>query len=92
MNSMNTVTFIKSFNKGQITVPKKMRQALDLSDEFWLKLSLDADQKKIIVEPMYEEKISGEEYLKKIQKIKGGWFNLQDAALIRKEIAKRPTS
>lgn len=52
---MNTqVRYVKSFSKGQITIPKEFRDAFGIGDDFWLKLSLKED--KLIAEPVKEEK------------------------------------
>lgn len=50
---MNNVRFVKSFSKGQITIPKEIRDALGIMNEFWLKLSLENG--KIIAEPIEKE-------------------------------------
>ena len=40
--------FVKSFSKGQITIPKEFRDAFGVGNDFWLKLSLE--QGKIVGE------------------------------------------
>lgn len=47
---MNGLTFIKSFSKRQITIPKDLRERFGLGDKFWLKLYIQQD--KIILEPV----------------------------------------
>ncbi len=68
---MNTVRFVKSFSKGQITIPKEFRDTFGMGDDFWLKLSLQAD--KIIAEPINNGKKDIPEYRKKLLNIKGVW-------------------
>lgn len=50
---MDTVRFIKSFSKGQITIPKEFREFFGIGDEFWLKLHI-ADG-KLIAEPVEQK-------------------------------------
>jgi AbrB family looped-hinge helix DNA binding protein len=52
---MNTVGYVKSFSKGQITIPKEVREVLGIGDEFWLKLSIENG--KIVAEPVEREKL-----------------------------------
>jgi len=80
--SMDTVHYIKSFSKGQITIPKKIRDKLGLGDEFWLKLVLEHG--KIIVEPM-KTKQDRKAYIKKVLSIKGDWFNIAEYKKMREE-------
>ncbi|HVF69634.1 MAG TPA: AbrB/MazE/SpoVT family DNA-binding domain-containing protein [Xanthomonadales bacterium] len=54
MNNQPQTRYIKSFSKGQITIPKEFRDAFGIGDEFWMKLS--AQDGKIVVEPVKEEK------------------------------------
>ncbi|EKD95529.1 MAG: hypothetical protein ACD_24C00459G0009 [uncultured bacterium] len=65
--------YIKSFSKGQITVPKEFREVLGLSDEFWLKLYIKDE--KIIAEPV--ERNSGKQtsYLDTLKEVDTSWFD-----------------
>lgn len=54
---MNTVRYIKSFSKGQITIPKEFRDKFGIGDEFWLKLSVQ--DRKMLLEPVDEKKEMG---------------------------------
>lgn len=83
---MNTTAFIKSFSKGQITIPKKIREAVGLGEDFWLKVTVD--QGKIIAEPVKSEGNS-QEYLQRLLSIKGEWFSESELAENRQEIEKR---
>lgn len=70
MNTTNTVKYIKSFSKGQITIPKDFRDFLGMDHEFWLKLYIDHG--RIIAEPMQSkvDKKSKETYRKTLRSIK----------------------
>ena len=80
---MNTVRFVKSFSRGQITIPKDIRDWLGISEEFWLKLSVQ--EGKIIAEPA-EEKTNKSVYAKKLLKLKGDWLNLAEIEKNRNQI------
>ena len=86
---MDHIKFIKSFSKGQITIPKEFRHALGLKDESWFQLTLD--QGKIIAEPMYKPP-NQNTYLSKLKKMKTNWFTKDCVREIkegRKEVEKR---
>lgn len=84
---MSTVRYVKSFSKGQITIPKEFRDMLGFTSEFWLRLSLG--ENKIVAEPVEEKKMSREEWRKKILSIKGTWFDIDDYKKIRKEVEEK---
>ncbi len=85
---MNTVRFVKSFSKGQITIPKEIRASLSLTDEFWLKLY--TQNGRIIAEPIeFEKNVDKKEYLKKIMSIKGSWDLTNEIRRNREELEKR---
>ena len=50
---MNGQMFIKSFSKGQITIPKVFRDKLGIRDDFWLKMGIDGN--RLIAEPVSDE-------------------------------------
>lgn len=83
---MSTFRFVKSFSKGQITIPKEIREALGIVNEFWLKLSLENG--KIIAEPVEQER-NASAYAQKLLSIKGSWINPQEIAKNRKQIEKQ---
>lgn len=83
---MNTVRFVKSFSKGQITIPKEFRDAFGIKEEFWLKLSLV--ENKIVAEPVEKEKDKSD-YAKKLLQIKGDWFNPDEIKKNRAQIEKQ---
>jgi len=83
---MNTVRFVKSFSRGQITIPKDIRDWLGISEEFWLKLSVQ--EGKIIAE-LAEEKTNKSVYAKKLLKLKGDWLNLAEIEKNRNQIEKQ---
>lgn len=85
---MDTVRFVKSFSKGQITIPKDIREMLGIVNEFWLKLQVQNG--KIIAEPVENKpKLTKEEYAKMLLNIKGDWFSQKEHNKIRKEIEKK---
>ena len=89
---MNLPTsYIKSFSKGQITIPKRMRNALGVGDEFWLKLSFV--QGKMIAEPAEKNsRLDKAEFKKMLLNMKTDWFTEKDEAdykKIRSDIKKR---
>lgn len=92
---MNGVRFVKSFSKGQITIPKEMRDALGIVHEFWLKLSVQNG--KIIAEPVEKEKneetLNKTAYRKKLLALKQIFINplgiTKNRKQVEKQIAKR---
>lgn len=83
---MNTIRFVKSFSKGQITIPKDLRDALGIVNEFWLKLSIQNG--KIIAEPVEKEKDKSD-YAKRLLSIKGDWLNSNEIKKNRVHIEKQ---
>lgn len=83
---MNTVRFVKSFNKGQLTLPKQIRDYLGIGEEFWLRLYVKDG--KIIAEPIPEEK-DKDEYAKKLLNMKTDWFDIKEFKKNRKQIEKQ---
>lgn len=83
---MTTVRFVKSFSKGQITIPKEFRNAFGISNEFWLKLYIQNGT--IIAEPVEKER-NASDYLQKLQGIKGEWFSPREYEKTRKEVEER---
>ena len=81
---MDTVKYVKSFSKGQITIPKQFRDRLGLPDEAWIKLSLEG--RKIVAEPVEAKKINREEWREKILAIKGTWDLSDDIKKARAEV------
>lgn len=80
---MNTVRFIKSFSKGQITIPKDVRTAIGLGEDFWLRVSVY--QGKIIAEPVEGEQIN-KNYPQNLLSIKGNWFSRDEWRSTRSEV------
>ena len=83
---MNTAGYIKSFSKGQITIPKTVREELGIGDDFWLKLYINDG--KIIAEPV-EKETNQDEYLKKLLSIKGGWISKDEIKKNRTAVEKQ---
>ena len=80
-------TFVQSFSQGQITIPKKFRDELNLDNVFWLKLFID-DKKRIIAEPV-EARLDKSTYLDSLLSVKGNWFDIKDYKEMRREINSR---
>jgi len=80
------IKYIKSFSQGQITIPKEFREELGLENEFWLKLQL---VNQVIVAKPIEKTFNKKEWLKKLLKIKGDWFDLADYQKMRQDLRKR---
>ena len=80
---MTTVRFIKSFSKGQITIPKDLRKAIGLGEDFWLKVSVD--QGKIVAEPIQKDQ-ENKEYPQKLLTIKGNWFSKAEWQSTRNQV------
>ena len=72
---MQAVRYVKSFSRGQITIPKEIREELGVPEEFWMKMSVDNG--KIVVEPV-QKTLSKEEYLKKLMSLDTSWFTEED--------------
>ncbi len=85
---MNTVRFIKSFSKGQITIPKDIRDTLGIVNEFWLKLYVQDG--KIIAEPI-EQKKNKTDYAQKLLNIRGNWFDPSEIEANRGQIERQLT-
>lgn len=82
------VKFVKSFSKGQITIPKEFREKLGLSDDFWLKIY--EEDGKLVAEPMeVKSTLSPAEYAKKLRTISGDWFSLEEYEEMREQVRKR---
>jgi len=84
--SMIQTRFVKSFSKGQITIPKTIRKAIGIKDDFWLKLSVDSG--KIVAEPV-EPEIENKDYAKRLLTVKGSWFSQTDFGQTRSEVEKK---
>ena len=78
--------YIKSFSKGQITVPKEIRDELELGDIFWLKIYLDQNR---IVGEVVDKGVNKNNYSKRLLKRDGGWFDTGDWKEVRKGVKKR---
>ena len=86
MNYMQAAKFIKSFSRGQITIPKDFRERLGVSEEFWMKIFVDDG--KLIVEPVQSKKTK-DDYLKSLLSMKTDWFSdddYEDYKKVREEI------
>lgn len=85
---MIKAVFIKSFSKGQITIPKKIRDSIGLSSDFWLKVTVDDG--KIIAEPIEEKKDKNKLlWRKNLLKMKSIDIDLNEIKRNREEIENR---
>ncbi len=88
MNNQPQTRYIKSFSKGQITIPKEFRDVFGIGDEFWMKLS--AQDGKIVIEPVKEEKkMSKEEWRNWLVTFKGTWDLRDEIKNNREQVEKQ---
>lgn len=88
MNSQPRIKYVKTFSKGQITIPKEFRDSLGLGDEFWIRLSIDQDEIKL--KPVKEEKkMSKDEWIKQMLAMPPIEIDTQEIARNRRQINKR---
>lgn len=80
---MQAVKFIKSFSRGQITIPKDIREKLGVPEEFWMKIFIIGQ--RLVVEPVQTTKTK-EDYLQKLLGMKTDWFAEEEFKQIEKEI------
>ncbi len=83
---MDTIRFVKSFSKGQITIPKEFRDALGIVNEFWLKLYVENG--KIIAEPI-EEKNNREAWRKMLLQMPQLIIDIDEIQRNRKQLEKQ---
>lgn len=82
MNYMiEPIKYIKSFSRGQITIPKDIREALGVPEEFWMKMSIDDG--KIVVEPV-KNRPSKNDYVQSLLSMNTDWFTDEDYADYKK--------
>lgn len=85
---MEQINYVKSFSRGQITIPKTVRQAVGLGDNFWLKLIVQNG--RVIAEPVEgESSAPSDTYLKDLLKIKGKWLSPLEVKELRTEVRRR---
>ena len=84
---MQSVKYIKSFSRGQITIPKEVRDTLGIGEDFWLKLFVDKG--KIIAEPVDERKMNHDEFLHTLLNMKETWDMREEIKQNRKQIEDR---
>jgi AbrB family looped-hinge helix DNA binding protein len=85
---MNTTKYVKSFSKGQITIPKEVRDLFGLVGDFWLRLSVVDG--KMIIEPL-EKNQDKAFYTKSLLSIKGDWLHVDEIKKNREEVEKQLT-
>jgi bifunctional DNA-binding transcriptional regulator/antitoxin component of YhaV-PrlF toxin-antitoxin module len=82
-----TVRFIKTFSKGQITIPKEFRRTLGMSDEAWLKLYIDNG--KIVAEPVEKKMMVKEEWRKTLLTLPSIEISMKEIQKGRNKVEKR---
>lgn len=86
---MKIRSFTKTGPKGQVVIPKKVREALDLKDDTHLFITVRDGG--IYMEPvsefMHQEGSDDSAYLSILEKTRGAWS--EDAVQIEKEIKAR---
>lgn len=73
----------KSFSKGQITIPKAIRDELGIGDQFWLKIFV---QNGAIVAVPQQESQSKQTYVQSLLSISGDWLDTVEVDKNRKQI------
>ncbi len=85
---MSDVQFVKSFSRGQITIPKDIRDSLGMSEDFWLKLIISDG--KIIAEPITDgQKVDKDTWRKNLLQMSQIDINLNEVKEIREQVEKR---
>lgn len=72
---MQEIRYVKSFSRGQITIPKEIREELGVPEEFWMKMSVDNG--KIVVEPVQKTQ-SKDDYVNSLLSMNTDWFSEDD--------------
>lgn len=87
--SMQTM-YIKTFSKGQMTLPKVIRQQWGVGDEFWLKLTLEKND-TLTLEPMVQPRdvLAALKRLEALPKPNPKWFDPAEQSAIRQETEKQ---
>jgi len=93
--------FVRTYSRGQVTIPQNYRDYLGITDGSWLKIFLK--ENGLFIQPLKEEKMGVEkktfivkptvpftDYLKRVKKAKGafGQSLVVESKKIRKEVAK----
>lgn len=84
--SMNNIQFVKSFSKGQITIPKELRNLLGIQNEFWLKLWIERG--KIIAEPI-EKKMDKSVWRKELLQITQMKISMDEMKRNKKQVEQQ---
>jgi bifunctional DNA-binding transcriptional regulator/antitoxin component of YhaV-PrlF toxin-antitoxin module len=93
--------FVRTYSRGQVTIPQNYRDYLGITDGSWLKIFLK--ENGLFIQPLKEEKMGAEkktfivkptvpftDYLRRVKKAKGafGQSLVMENKKIRKEIVK----
>ena len=86
--SMQTM-YIKTFSKGQMTLPKAIREQWGVGDEFWLKLTLDTNH-SLILEPMAQPRDVAATLgrLEALPQPRSDWYSQVERSKIRNQSEK----
>jgi len=85
---MALLKYIKSFSKGQITIPKEFRDALNLGDEFWLMLT--TKNGGLLAEPVKNNtaQVNKSTWRKTLLSLETYWFGPNEEKEIKKNRIK----
>lgn len=93
---MNKTYYIKSYSKGQFTLPKEVRDALGLGNDFWLQLDLQGNQ--IRLQPvtgaklLKEPEVTQSDYATLLKDLDTTWFDHEEYKKMKDDIKKRVDS
>jgi|AACY02.16.fsa_nt_gi hypothetical protein len=77
--------YIKTFGKGQVTIPKKLRDACGVDNKTWLRVF--ANGRQIVMEPVnHVSDAQKNERLKELLSMDGSWVDEDDYRKIREEM------
>lgn len=79
--------FVKTFSKGQMTIPKVIRQKWGVGDDFWMKVRFD-ESGALILMPIEHSPDSGGilDRLSALPKPQKSWFSQKENEKMRNEV------
>lgn len=90
---MNKSYFIKSYSKGQLTIPKEVRDSMGLGDDFWLELTMEGN--KLTIKPLKDTNVvrepstGADDYAKMLKNLDTSWFDEEQYKKLKDDLAKR---